>query len=64
MRIKLVNHVDFTFGAVAASITSPFIGKGLEKFNFKLMYIIGIVLSALAYVVFGISTRLPVFLLK
>ncbi|MEY8441707.1 conjugated bile salt MFS transporter [Lactobacillaceae bacterium 24-114] len=51
----------FTFGAVAASITSPFIGKGLEKFNFKLMYIIGIVLSAVAYVIFGISTRLPEF---
>lgn len=51
----------FTFGAVAASFTSPFIGKGLEKFNFKLMYLIGIILSALAYVVFGISTKLPEF---
>ncbi|WP_242364312.1 conjugated bile salt MFS transporter [Limosilactobacillus antri] len=51
----------FTFGAVAASFTSPFIGKGLEKFNFKLMYIGGIVLSALAYVLFGFSTRLPEF---
>lgn len=51
----------FTFGAVAASFTSPFIGKGLERFNFKLMYIIGIILSAVAYVIFGISTKLPAF---
>ena len=51
----------FTFGAVAASITSPFIGKGLQKFNFRLMYIIGIALSALAYVIFGFSTKLSGF---
>lgn len=51
----------FTFGAVAASITSPFIGKGLQKFNFRLMYIIGIALSALAYIIFGFSTRLSGF---
>ena len=48
----------FTFGAVAASITSPFIGKGLQKFNFRLMYIIGIALSAFAYVIFGFITKL------
>ena len=45
----------FTFGAVAASITSPFIGKGLQKFNFRLMYIIGIALSALALSLIHIS---------
>ncbi len=51
----------FTFGTVAASITSPFIGKGLQKFNFRLMYIIGIALSAFAYMIFGFSTKLPGF---
>ena len=51
----------FTFGAVAASIASPFIGKALEKVNYKIMYLIGIGLSALAYVIFGISTKLPAF---
>lgn len=51
----------FTFGAVAASIASPFIGKGLAKFNFKVMYFIGIVLSALAYLCFGLSSKLPEF---
>lgn len=51
----------FTFGAVAASITSPFIGKGLAKINFKVMYIVGIAISALAYVLFGLSSKLPEF---
>ncbi|MBU3852161.1 MAG: conjugated bile salt MFS transporter [Candidatus Paralactobacillus gallistercoris] len=51
----------FTFGAVAASIASPFIGKGLGKVNFKVMYMAGIIISALAYVIFGISTKLPGF---
>lgn len=51
----------FTFGAVAASIASPFIGKGLQKFNFRLMYLIGVGLSAIAYVIFGLSTKLPGF---
>ena len=51
----------FTFGAVFASVASPFIGKALEKVNFRLMYLIGIGLSAIAYVIFGISTKLPGF---
>lgn len=51
----------FTFGAVAASIASPFIGKGLAKVNFKVMYMAGIIISALAYVIFGISSKLPEF---
>ena len=51
----------FTFGAVAASIASPFIGKGLEKINFRVMYLIGIGLSAIAYVIFLIITKLPEF---
>lgn len=41
----------FTFGAVFASVASPFIGKALEKVNFRLMYLIGIGLSAIAYVI-------------
>lgn len=51
----------FTFGAVAAAVASPFIGKGLGKYNFKLMYFIGIALAALAYVFFGFSSKLPEF---
>lgn len=51
----------FTFGALAASITSPFIGKGFSKINYKVMYMTGITISALAYVLFGISTKLPLF---
>ena len=46
----------FTFGAVAASVASPFIGKGLAKVNFKVMYMAGIIISALVYVIFGISS--------
>lgn len=51
----------FTFGAMSASIVSPFIGKGLQKFNFKLMYLVGICLSSLAYILFGLSTKLTSF---
>ena len=53
----------FTFGAVVGSIVSPFVGKALQKVNFRILYIIGIVLSAGAYVIFGISTALPGFYL-
>lgn len=51
----------FTFGALAASITSPFIGKGFGKFNYKVMYMIGIAISAISYVFYGISTKIPEF---
>lgn len=51
----------FTFGAVAVSVASPFIGKGLAKVNFKVMYMVGIIISSLAYVIFGISSKLPEF---
>lgn len=51
----------FTFGAIAGSVVSPFIGKALQKVNFKLMYIIGIAISAIGFVIFGISTKLPGF---
>ena len=53
----------FTFGAIVGSIVSPFVGKALQKVNFKILYLIGIVLSAGAYVIFGISTKLPEFYL-
>lgn len=53
----------FTFGAVVGSIVSPFVGKALQKVNFKILYLIGIALSSLAYVIFGISTKLPGFYL-
>lgn len=53
----------FTFGAVVGSLVSPLVGKALPKVNFKIMYLIGIVLSAGAYVIFGLSTKLPGFYL-
>ena len=51
----------FTFGAVVGAIVSPFVGKALQKVNFKIMYLIGIALSAVAYLIFGFSTQLPEF---
>ncbi len=39
------------------------VGKALQKVNFKTLYLIGICLSAGAYVIFGISTKLPGFYL-
>ncbi|KRM52757.1 conjugated Bile Salt Transporter [Ligilactobacillus araffinosus DSM 20653] len=51
----------FTFGAVAASVASPFIGKWLAKFNFKLMYMVGIIISTISFILFGISSKLPEF---
>ena len=53
----------FTFGAVVGSLVSPLVGKALPKVNFKIMYLIGIVLSAGAYGIFGLSTKLPGFYL-
>lgn len=53
----------FTFGAVFASVASPFIGKALEKVNFRLMYLIGIGLSAIAYVILELVQNYPVSIL-
>lgn len=53
----------FTFGAVVGSLVSPMVGKALQKVNFKILYLIGICLSAGAYVFLGISTKLPGFYL-
>lgn len=53
----------FTFGAIVGSLVSPLVGKALPKVNFKIMYLIGIALSAGAYFIFGISTKLPGFYL-
>ena len=39
------------------------VGKALQKVNFKILYLIGICFSAGAYVIFGISTKLPGFYL-
>lgn len=51
----------FTFGALTSSLASPFVGKALPKFNFKLMYFIGIVISSISLLIFGISSKLPEF---
>ena len=53
----------FTFGTVVGSLVSPMVGKALQKVNFKTLYLIGICLSAGAYVILGISTKLPGFYL-
>lgn len=53
----------FTFGAVVEFLVSPMVGKALQKVNFKILYLIGICLSAGAYVILGISTKLPGFYL-
>ena len=53
----------FTFGAVVEFLVSPMVGKALQKVNFKILYLIGICLSAGAYVILGIITKLPGFYL-
>lgn len=53
----------FTFGAVAAAIFSPFLGKLFGKVNIKLLFIIGTALSSLAFVGFGFAKTLPEFYL-
>ena len=51
----------FTLGAVTSSICSPIVGNFMGKINFKLMYIIGIIISSIAFVIFGFSSKLPEF---
>ena len=53
----------FTFGAVTSSIFSPIVGKFMGKVNFKVMYMAGIIISSIAFVIFGISSKLPEFYL-
>ena len=51
----------FTFGAVSSAIISPMIGKILPKINFRVIYLTGIILSAIAFAGFGLARSLPQF---
>ena len=51
----------FTFGALASSLFSPFLGKLFGKVNIKLIFIAGTVISSVAFIAFGIANTLPEF---
>lgn len=51
----------FTFGAIASAACSPFLGKLYGKINIKLLFIVGITLSALGFLSFGFAKSLPTF---
>ncbi|MGL5417803.1 MAG: conjugated bile salt MFS transporter [Clostridium sp.] len=51
----------FTFGALASSVCSPFLGKLFGKVNLKVLFIIGTVLSSLGFLGMGLATNLPEF---
>ncbi|MPQ43834.1 MFS transporter [Clostridium tarantellae] len=51
----------FTFGALASSVCSPFLGKLFGKVNIKILFIIGTTLSSLGFFLFGLAHNLPEF---
>ncbi|MGL5616981.1 MAG: conjugated bile salt MFS transporter [Sarcina sp.] len=51
----------FTFGALASSVCSPFLGKLFGKVNLKILFIIGTVLSSLGFLGMGFASNLPEF---
>ncbi|MGL5822779.1 MAG: conjugated bile salt MFS transporter [Sarcina sp.] len=51
----------FTFGALAAAICSPFIGKLFGKFNIKILFLVGAVLGCGAFAGMGLATNLYEF---
>lgn len=51
----------FTFGAIAAAIASPLLGKFYGKVNIKILFIIGTILSSLGVLGFGYAQNLPQF---
>lgn len=51
----------FTFGALAASVCSPFLGKLFGKINVKIIFLIGTILSSLSFLGFGLATNLAEF---
>lgn len=51
----------FTFGAIAAAICSPFLGKLYGKVNLKILFLTGIILSSLGFMGFGFSSTLIFF---
>lgn len=51
----------FTFGAIAAAVCSPILGKLFGKINIKILFILGTTLSSLGFLAFGFATSLPQF---
>lgn len=51
----------FTFGAIAAAIASPLLGRFYGKVNIKILFIIGTILSSLGFLGFGFAQTLPQF---
>ncbi|MGL5634336.1 MAG: conjugated bile salt MFS transporter [Sarcina sp.] len=51
----------FTFGALAAAICSPFIGKLFGKINIKILFLIGAILACGAFAGMGLATNLYEF---
>ncbi|MGL5822781.1 MAG: conjugated bile salt MFS transporter [Sarcina sp.] len=51
----------FTFGALASSVCSPFLGKLFGKVNLKILFLIGTILSSLGFLGMGFSTNLVEF---
>ncbi|MGL4741497.1 MAG: conjugated bile salt MFS transporter [Sarcina sp.] len=51
----------FTFGALASSVCSPFLGKLFGKVNIKILFLIGTILSSLGFLGMGFSTNLVEF---
>lgn len=53
----------FTFGSLASAACSPFLGKLFGKVNIKILFLVGSILSSLAFVGFGFSHHLLQFYL-
>ena len=51
----------FTFGAIAAAVFSPFLGKLFDKVNIKILFLVGATLSSLGFLGFGFAKTLPAF---
>lgn len=48
----------FTIGTIASAIVSPFIGKLFSKVNLKTLYLLGCIISSIAFATFSICTKL------
>ncbi|MGL5616930.1 MAG: conjugated bile salt MFS transporter [Sarcina sp.] len=51
----------FTIGAIASSVTSPFIGKIFGKMNIKIIFLAGTILSGVGFLGFGFAHNLAEF---
>lgn len=48
----------FTIGTIASAISSPFIGTLFSKVNIKTLYLLGCIISSIAFATFSICTEL------